>query len=360
MKKIILLAAFIFLSCSNNSLDKAKALSQELIIIDTHIDIPFQLYRQETNNGSSEDITELTTFHFDHPRALEGGLNLPFFSIYIPAKTEEEGTSFELANNLIKMMNNIIDQNPDKFIFIDGPDQIEKLKQKGIVGIAYGIENGAPIEGKLENIKYFADKGVNYITLAHSKSNHISDSSYDENKRWKGLSPFGIKVVNEMNTQGVMIDISHVSDAAFMQVLELSKAPVVATHSSLRHFTPGWERNVSDEMLIALAKNNGVIQICFGSDFVVDRKANPDIKVSVKNVADHIDRVRDLVGIDHVGLGSDFDGEVPLPDDLNDVSKFPNLIEELLNRGYLKEDLQKILNGNILRVWKEVKNLADA
>ena len=113
-------------------------------------------------------------------------------------------------------------------------------------------------------------------------------------------------------------------------------------------------------MLIALAKNNGVIQICFGSDFVVDRKANPDIKVSVKNVADHIDRVRDLVGIDHVGLGSDFDGEVPLPDDLNDVSKFPNLIEELLNRGYSKEDLQKILNGNILRVWREVKTLADA
>ena len=360
MKKIFLLASLILISCSNNSLDKAKALSQELLIIDTHIDIPFQLYRQKTNDGFSEDITELTTFHFDYPRALEGGLNLPFFSIYIPARTEEEGTSFELANNLIKMMNNIIDQNPDKFIFINSPYQMEKLKQKDIVGIAYGIENGAPIEGKLENIKYFADKGVNYITLAHSRSNHISDSSYDENKRWKGLSPFGFKVIEEMNKQGMMIDISHVSDAAFMQVLEFSKAPVVATHSSLRHFTPGWERNVSDEMLIALAKNNGVIQICFGSDFVADRKANPNIKVSVKNVADHIDRVKDLVGIDHVGLGSDFDGEVPLPDDLNDVSKFPNLIEELLNRGYTKEDLRKILNGNILRVWKEVKNLANA
>ena len=156
MKKSFLLASLIFISCSNNSLDKAKALSQELLIIDTHIDIPFQLYRQKSNDGFSEDITELTTFHFDYPRALEGGLNLPFFSIYIPARTEEEGTSFELANNLIKMMNNIIDQNPDKFIFINSPYQMEKLKQKDIVGIAYGIENGAPIEGKLENIKYFA------------------------------------------------------------------------------------------------------------------------------------------------------------------------------------------------------------
>ena len=156
-----------------------------------------------------------------------------------------------------------------------------------------------------------------------------------------------------------MIDISHVSDKAFMKVLEISEAPVLATHSSLRHFTPGWERNVSDEMLIALAKNNGVIQICFGSDFVADRKSNPDMKVTVKNVVDNIDHVKNLVGIDHVGLGSDFDGEVPLPEDIDDVSKFPNLIEELLLRGYTEDEIDKILNGNILSCLLYTSDAAD-
>ena len=360
MKKILFIFSFLLISCSEDLSQKAKDYSQNKIIIDSHIDTPFQIWRQKNNTGASDDITKSTSFHFDYPRAVEGGLNLPFFAIFIPARTEPEGTSFDLAVELINMMNEIISNNPDKFTFIKNPSDISILEQdKNLVGIAYGIENGAPIEGKLENIKFFADLGVNYITLAHAKSNHISDSSYDENKRWKdGLSPFGFEVVKEMNKQGVMIDISHVSDTAFMKVLEISEAPVIATHSSLRHFTPGWERNVSDEMLKALAKNNGVIQICFGSDFVADRKSNPNMKVTVKNVVDNIDRVKNLVGIDHVGLGSDFDGEVPLPEDINDVSKFPNLIEELLIRGYSEEEIDKILNGNILRVWKAVKEFA--
>ena len=361
IKFLIILIPFVLFSCAEDLSEKAKKFSQEKIIIDTHIDTPFQIWRQRNNTGTNDDITRSTSYHFDYPRAIEGGLNLTFQSIWIPPRTEPEGTSYDLAIELIEMMNEIIEENPDKFIFIRNPEDIETLKSnKNLVGMAYGIENGAPLEGNLENIKFFADLGVNYITLAHSKSNHISDSSYDENKRWPdGLSPFGFKVVKEMNKQGVMIDISHVSDAAFMKVLELSKAPVVATHSSLRHFTPGWERNVSDEMLIALAENGGVIQLCFGSDFVANRKDNPDIEVSVKNVVDHIDRVRDLVGIDHVGFGSDFDGEVPLPEDINDVSKFPNLIEELLIRGYTESEIDKILNENILRVWKEVRALAD-
>ncbi len=360
MKKISIFLIILLVSCAEDLSQKAKEYSQNKIIIDSHIDTPFQIWRQKNNTGVSDDITKTTSYHFDYPRAIKGGLNLPFFAIYIPARTEPEGTSFELAVELIEMMNKIISDNSDKFTFIRDPSDISILeKNKNLVGIAYGIENGAPIEGKLENIKYFADLGVNYITLAHSKSNHISDSSYDENKRWKdGLSPFGFEVVKEMNKQGVMIDISHVSDAAFMKVLEISETPVIATHSSLRHFTPGWERNVSDEMLIALAKNNGVLQICFGSGFVADTKSNPDMIVTVKNIVDNIDRVKNLVGIDHVGLGSDFDGEVPLPEDINDVSKFPNLIEELLVRGYSESEIDQILNGNFLRVWKAVKEFS--
>ena len=239
MKKISIFLIILLVSCAEDLSQKAKEYSQNKIIIDSHIDTPFQIWRQKNNTGVSDDITKISSYHFDYPRAIEGGLNLPFFAIYIPARTEPEGTSFELAVELIEMMNKIISDNSDKFTFIRDPSDISILeKNKNLVGIAYGIENGAPIEGKLENIKYFADLGVNYITLAHSKSNHISDSSYDDNKRWKdGLSPFGFEVVKEMNKQGVMIDISHVSDAAFMKVLEISETPVIATHLSLIHIS---------------------------------------------------------------------------------------------------------------------------
>ena len=189
-----------------------------------------------------------------------------------------------------------------------------------------------------------------------SKSNHISDSSYDENKNWGGLSPFGRKVVPEMNKQGVMIDISHVSDAAFYEVLELSKTPVIASHSSLRHFVPGFERNVSDDMLKKLALNGGVIQICFGSEFIAEKKKYPELVVTVEDVANHIDRVKDLVGIDHVGIGSDYDGWRNFPVGLEDTSSYPNLIKELLKRNYSKSEIKKILGENLLRVWTEVEN----
>ena len=163
-----------------------------------------------------------------------------------------------------------------------------------------------------------------------------------------------------MNKQGVMIDISHVSDAAFYEVLRLTETPVIASHSSLRHFVPGFERNVSDDMLRELAKNEGVIQICFGSEFIAEKKKYPKLVVTVQDVADHIDRVKNLVGVDHVGIGSDYDGVGDtLPSNLKDVSTFPNLVSELLIRGYTEEDIEKILSGNIIRVWKEVEDFAN-
>ena len=151
-----------------------------------------------------------------------------------------------MAQELILILEDIMNKNPKKFRLIKSPEEISD--DKSLMHVVCGMENGAPLEKKLSNIKLFSDLGINYITLAHSKSNHISDSSYDENKNWGGLSPFGRKVVLEMNKQWVMIDISHVSDAAFYEVLELTKTPVIASHSSLRHFVPGFERNVSDDM----------------------------------------------------------------------------------------------------------------
>ncbi len=337
--------------------DLAQELAQEMIIIDTHLDTPIQLYMQQDKNGSYEDITKKSSLHFDFDRAVSGGLNVPFFVIFTPPSAEEKGTAFEMAKDLIEILEDIMNKNPGKFRLVKSPEEI--TNEKNIMQVVYGMENGAPIESKLSNIKLFSDMGVNYITLAHSKSNHISDSSYDENKNWGGLSPFGRKVVAEMNKQGVMIDISHVSDAAFYQVLSLTKTPVIASHSSLRHFVPGFERNVSDDMLRELAKNGGVIQICFGSEFIAEKKKYPNLVVTVKDVADHIDRVKKLVGIDHVGIGSDYDGWRNFPVGLEDTSTYPNLIRELLSRNYTKEEIEKVFGGNLLRVWREVKKFSE-
>jgi len=336
----------------------AQELAQEMIIIDTHLDTPIQLYMQQSKNGFYEDITKTSSLHFDFDRAVSGGLNVPFFVIFTPPSAEEKGTAFEMAKDLIKILEDIMNKHPSKFRLVKSPEEI--TNEKGVMQVVYGMENGAPIESKLSNIKVFSDMGINYITLAHSKSNHISDSSYDSNKNWGGLSPFGRKVVAEMNKQGVMIDISHVSDAAFYEVLKLTKTPVIASHSSLRHFVPGFERNVSDDMLRELAKNEGVIQICFGSEFIAEKKKYPNLIVTVKDVADHIDRVKELVGIDHVGIGSDYDGWRNFPVGLEDTSTYPNLIKELLNRNYTKEEIEKIFGGNLLRVWREVKKFSES
>ena len=372
----------------------SEQIASEMLIVDTHIDAPYRLWEQHQSGQEIDDISKITTGNFDFTKAKSGGLNVPFFSIYLPAETEEDGSAYEVANNLIDMVEDIVTLSPDKFTLIKSTDDISSLDIKNTLGVVLGMENGAPIEGNLSRVQFFYDRGIRYITLTHSKTNHISDSSYDENIQWGGLSHFGKQLIEEMNSVGIMVDISHVNDDAFYQAIEISNTPVIASHSSLRHFTPGFERNVDDEMLKALAKKGGVIQINFGSSFITEapglyfdkiKKYINDQVIDLKNaskedidkvraefmsnnpfpyanvslVADHIDRVVVLVGIDHVGLGSDFDGVGDsLPEGLKDVSMYPNLIKELLNRGYKKEDIRKILSGNLLRVWKQVESYA--
>ena len=372
----------------------SEQIASEMLIVDTHIDAPYRLWEQHQSGQEIDDISKITTGNFDFTKAKSGGLNVPFFSIYLPAETEEDGSAYEVANNLIDMVEDIVTLSPDKFTLIKSTDDISSLDIKNTLGVVLGMENGAPVEGDLSRVQFFYDRGIRYITLTHSKTNHISDSSYDENIQWGGLSDFGKQLIEEMNSVGIMVDISHVNDDAFYQAIEISNTPVIASHSSLRHFTPGFERNVDDEMLKALAKKGGVIQINFGSSFITEapglyfdkiKKYINDQVIDLKNaskedidkvraefmsnnpfpyanvslVADHIDRVVVLVGIDHVGLGSDFDGVGDsLPEGLKDVSMYPNLIKELLNRGYKKEDIRKILSGNLLRVWKQVESYA--
>jgi len=373
--------------------EQADSLAQALIIADTHVDLPYRLVEQKikpTGDGLNV-ILSTREGDFDYERARKGGLDAPFMSIYIPASYQNKPDFGKaLADSLIDMVRQITIGLPDKFALALTPDDIEKNTAEGKISLPMGMENGAPIGRSLENIKYFYDRGIRYITLTHSRDNQICDSSYDTKHTWNGLSPFGVEVVKEMNRVGIMIDISHVSDSAFYDVIAVTSAPVIASHSSCRHFTPGFERNMSDDMIRALARNGGVIQINFGATFVDsvarkneaildnvmaelkrqkltsrDPEAQPIIEASgktanelysdVQRVADHIDHVVALVGVDHVGIGSDYDGvDDSLPVGLKDVSQYPNLILESLKRGYSHTDIQKICYGNIARVWNAV------
>lgn len=369
--------------------DKAVELTQQFLIIDTHVDILYRL------NHEWEDIAERTAKgHFDYLRAKDGGLNAPFMSIYIPAEYEQKVGGIELADNLINMVENICKENPEKFKLAYSAKDVLNNFNNGVISFPMGMENGTPIYGDISNLHYFYKRGIRYITLAHSKSNHICDSSYDEEIKWNGLSPFGEKLVREMNRLGVMVDVSHVTDSTFYDVIEISDAPVIASHSSCRYFTPGWQRNMPDEMIKTLAEHDGVIMINFGSSFIDgefqatnsrhwdrldsiltsanltfgdkasdkiinDYFSNVDVKeVNVSQVADHIDHVIKLTGVDYVGFGSDFDGVRFLPEEIEDVTGYPNIIYELLKRGYSEEDIEKICGKNLIRVWQQVEQIA--
>jgi membrane dipeptidase len=377
----------------------ADSLAHAYIITDGHVDLPYRLkvrnFRLEKEYLGIPIQTDDGDFDFE--RAKEGGLDAPFMSIYIPSSYQlQPDMGKALADSLIDMIRGIADAHPNKFGLAGTPAEVDAHFKAGRIALPMGMENGAPIGNDIANVKYFYDRGIRYVTLTHGKDNQICDSSYDTLNTWKGLSPFGEDVVREMNRVGIMVDISHVSDNTFYDVLKITKAPVIASHSSLRYFTPGWQRNMADDMVKALKGNGGVIQINFGSTFldsavskantenreklqallkekgldyrdslakpIIDefRKENPSLYADVKTVADHIDRVVELAGIDHVGIGSDYDGVGDsLPTGLKDVSQYPNLIYELLRRGYSPEDIEKICYKNVWRVWNKVIEVSE-
>lgn len=390
---------FLLVACSqqeNTSVEeRAEALSKKFIITDGHIDLP---YRLTIGNFRLQkaliDVTEDTQGDFDYVKAKKGGLDAPFMSIYIPASYQETGGAKAFADSLIDMVRGIAAKHPDKFALANTPEQVKENFRKGLISLPMGMENGAPIGDDLSNVKYFYDRGIRYITLTHSKANLICDSSYDSARVWNGLSPFGEQVVKEMNRVGIMVDVSHISDSAFYDVMKVTQAPVIASHSSCRHFVPGFERNMNDDMIRILAKNGGVIMINFGSTFVdagsqkkyeqirehfdqwvQEHNLSPEDSAAqaylekymaenpaystVKKVADHIDHVVALAGIDYVGFGSDFDGVGDtLPNGLKNAAEYPNLIAELLLREYSEEDIEKICYKNVFRVWEKVQETA--
>lgn len=374
--------------------DAAQRLAQDAIIVDTHIDAPSELLSHWADLGFEAPGRE-----FDYPRARQGGLDVAFMSIYTSPEADAQGTAWQIANEQIDAAEAMVGRHPDKFALLRSPADVERLRKGGRVLLTMGMENGAPIGDDLSKLADFQKRGVRYITLAHSANNRISDSSYAVEKKWGGLSPFGEQVVAEMNRVGIMVDVSHLSDDAIRDVLRVTDVPVIASHSGMRHFTPGFERNISDELALAVAKEGGVVQLVFGTGFVnpkaaadlqayfgaevdFDREnaalvavgkperskdefekawkdAHPVPVTHIDAVLDQIDYAVKLIGADHVGIGSDFDGvSGNLPVELRSVADYPNLVEGLQKRGHSDADIRKILGGNLLRVWSQVEKAA--
>lgn len=400
MRLLILLGALVSLGVQTQAQNipspelrnKAKKLADQFLITDGHVDLPFRLKvrRFQLDREYTGIPIQSADGDFDYRRAKAGGLDAPFMSIYIPTSYDPAGGR-QLADSLIRMVNWIADQNPTYFEVARTPDDLVRIKKSGKLALPMGMENGSPIT-ELSHVQAYRTKGISYITLTHGKDNQLGDSSYDTTGTWKGLSPFGKQVVEEMMKVGIMVDISHVSDRTFHQVIDMVKVPVIASHSSARKFTPGFERNMDDDMIRRMRQNKGVVMVNFGSTFVdgdvakkrgdYQKKLNeflktkgitnardeaakpftqefnlsyPPVYADVERVADHIDHIVALAGIDHVGFGSDFDGVGDsLPTGLKDVSDYPNLIAVLLQRGYSEKDIEKICSGNLLRVWREV------
>lgn len=380
------------------SIDKNVAkVHGKALTVDTHCDTPMNLLDGDFDIGVKNKPPQSRV---DFPRMKEGGLDAMFFAAFTgqkPRTPENIQEAYKMANDMIDAVNAACTKyNTMASVALNSGDAA-RLEKEGKLAAYIGMENGFPLGTDLSRVQEFYTRGVRYITLCHSYNNDICDSSTDKKgAEHNGLSAFGKEVVSEMNRLGMMVDVSHISDKAFFDVIATSKAPVIASHSSVRAIAKH-PRNMTDEMIKALAKNGGVIQICLLDDYIKDadttsvyyrkRKefyANYEAKSAtmtddekkelrkewrllsekfpkplptVADCVDHIDHVKKLVGIDYVGIGSDFDGGGGLAD-CADVSQFPNITAEMLRRGYTEEEVAKVWGGNFFRVFKAVEHQA--
>ncbi len=363
---------------------KAAKIHEEAIVIDTHCDTPLPIHRgfdigQRSDKGNLDLI-----------RMKEGGLDAVFFAVFTPNEEDNNHPS-KRALRTIEEITASVKKYPDLAAMAYSPDDIRSIQKAGKRAILIGMENGSPIEGSLELLHEYYKLGVRYIGLTHWNNNDLCDAGTSEIPKWKGLSPFGKEVVKEMNRLGIMVDVSHSSDDTVRDILAISRAPIIASHSSVRALcnTP---RNLPDELIKAIAQKGGVIQINFYSGFLDDgynerskeirEKLAPEFQKlrekykddqagywseasafwakhapnppKIEILINHIDHVAKLVGPDHVGLGSDFDGAGSFPEGLSDVTGYPLITYHLLERGYSEEDIKKILGGNLLRVFDTV------
>jgi membrane dipeptidase len=391
-----LFMTFIFTACKTSEeqlVRQADKIHASILTVDTHCDTPMEFADPAFDLGVRHEEGCV-----DFPKMNEGGLHAEFFAVFTGQGPRNDSTYNIVHRKALEIFNAIhlnVEKNSSMAEIATTPDDAYRLKQAGKIAAFIGVENGYPIGKDLNRIKQYFDLGARYITLAHTKNNDICDSSNDpagaEND---GLSPFGKQVVNEMNRLGMMVDISHISDKSFFDVLKVTKAPVIASHSSCRALC-GSPRNLSDEMLLALKENEGVIQICILGNYLKTPEPNPELDsklkelrerygdynalpdstkklvrkeykairktyekpATVKDVVDHIDHVVQVIGVDHVGIGTDFDGGGGV-DGCSDASEMKNITIELLRRGYSKSDITKIWGGNVMRVLQKVEDIA--
>ena len=377
---------------------KVMNIHEHALTVDTHCDTPMALLDEDFDVAQRN---EAPLSRVDFPRMIEGGLDAIFFAAFTGQRErtpENTEAAYQTANQMIDVTYKVCADNSAMAEVATTPGDIVRLEKEGKRAIYIGMENGFPLGTKINRVEEFYNRGVRYITLCHSSNNDICDSSTDKKgPEHNGLSEFGKEVVKEMNRLGMMVDVSHISDKSFYDVIELSNAPVIASHSSVRAIARH-NRNMTDDMIKALAARGGVIQICLLDDYVKDpdtttvryqeekelralyyshwntlsdeekakarkefRSLDEKFPKELPTVADyvnHIDHVKNLVGIDYVGIGSDFDGGGGLKD-CADVSEFPNITAELLKRGYTEEEIDKVWGGNFLRVFSAVVSKAD-
>jgi membrane dipeptidase len=323
-------------------------------LIDGHNDLPWAIRESEAAphdvEADANDLRSTTDFHTDIERLREGKVGGQFWSVYIPYEAVEEGAA-KVQLEQIDIALQIIDKYPDVFELALSASDVEAAYGRGRIASMLGMEGGHAIENSLGALRAFYDMGVRYMTLTHNGTLDWADSCCDE-ARHGGLTEFGREVVREMNRMGMLVDISHTSVETMNDVLDVAEAPVIWSHAAARGVRDH-ERNVPDQVLRRLPENGGVVMVTFVPSFLTEED-----RATIADVADHIEHVADLAGIDHVGIGSDFDGIESTPVGLEDVSRFPALFEELVRRGWSEEELAKLAGENLLRAWREAEAVA--
>lgn len=342
--------------------DEGRAVHEAGMLFDGHNDLPWQMRKLGKSSFDQLDISKSQpNLHTDIDRLQQGGLKAQFWSVYVPATTDQEGTALLQTVQQVELVKTMVARYPETFELASTAADIRRIVNDGKIASMMGIEGGYSIESNLDNISRFYDMGCRYMTLTHSKSLKWADSATDE-PICGGLSDFGRRVIREMNRVGMLIDLSHVSPDCMKQALQHTQAPVIFSHSSALAINDH-ARNVPDDVLKMMPANGGVVMVNFYSKYVVPSellKQDETLPGSIHDVVDHIQHIIKVAGIDHVGIGSDFDGVPRLPTQLEDVSKYPLITQELLNRGHSAEDIHKVLGGNVLRVLEKAEAVAQA
>ncbi len=379
--------------------ERAQAIHERVLTLDTHADTPLRMIEPGFDMAERHDPRE-TGSKVDYPRMIEGGLDAIFFAAFVAQDIRDDDGNTRAKALCLQMIDSIVtstEKNADIVGLAINPDDAYALEKAGKRAIYIGIENGYPIGQDLSNIELYFEKGVRYITLVHSANNDLADSATDPNgPEHGGISAFGEEVVKEMNRLGIMVDVSHGNDSVFYDAVAMSQAPIIASHSNARVVTDH-ERNMTDEMLKLMAENGGVVQLTMLADYLREAPPNaerdsamaelratmssisemtdedraalrqsfqeinekfPNPPATVEHVADHIDHIVEVAGIDHVGIGCDFDGGGGI-EGVFDASEVMNITVELVKRGYSEEEIEKIWGGNLIRVFKEVQAVAE-